>query len=256
MHLKHHGVKNQKWGVRNGPPYPLDESRDTIIKKGTYFYRISSIEKEDTQERGYFSISEDDHNIYLLRSLSLLKKMKNDKYGYSIQYESKNSIRLPGKIKLRKIVGSVIKESSDEDVYDAFYNFRQDKYDKNNRHHEDLVKSIRILYDKKTPGKYDTAHIRMNQMLNNPFKTSKVRDHIFLKLKEEGYGGFFDYFDKNQFSKLPIVLLDRSGLTQKSLTKVTEYKSEEIEKKVKDYLENSPNLKVTLAELLNPNLMK
>lgn len=23
--LCHHGIKGQKWGVRNGPPYPLDE---------------------------------------------------------------------------------------------------------------------------------------------------------------------------------------------------------------------------------------
>lgn len=25
--LAHHGVKGQKWGVRNGPPYPLDKSK-------------------------------------------------------------------------------------------------------------------------------------------------------------------------------------------------------------------------------------
>ncbi len=24
MYLMHHGRKGQKWGVRNGPPYPLD----------------------------------------------------------------------------------------------------------------------------------------------------------------------------------------------------------------------------------------
>lgn len=24
-HLEHHGIKGQKWGVRNGPPYPLDQ---------------------------------------------------------------------------------------------------------------------------------------------------------------------------------------------------------------------------------------
>ncbi|MCI8992256.1 MAG: hypothetical protein HFG80_05935 [Eubacterium sp.] len=32
--LYHHGIKGQKWGVRNGPPYPIDRSskRDTIVK--------------------------------------------------------------------------------------------------------------------------------------------------------------------------------------------------------------------------------
>ena len=24
--LAHHGIKGQKWGIRNGPPYPLDKS--------------------------------------------------------------------------------------------------------------------------------------------------------------------------------------------------------------------------------------
>lgn len=27
--LVHHGVKDQKWGVRNGPPYPLDHESDS-----------------------------------------------------------------------------------------------------------------------------------------------------------------------------------------------------------------------------------
>lgn len=26
----HHGIKGQKWGVRNGPPYPLKENRDRV----------------------------------------------------------------------------------------------------------------------------------------------------------------------------------------------------------------------------------
>lgn len=255
LYLYHHGIRGQKWGVRNGPPYPLDDSKDTVIKSGTLFYRISSIENEPNNERGYFSISEDDHNIYLLRALSLLNKMKNDKYGYSVQYEAKKPIRLPGKIKLRKIVGSVIEESSDKEVYEAFYNF-SGKYDKNDKHHRDLVDCIRKLYARKSPSKYDTADIRMNQLLYNPLETSKVRSRIFSKLKEKGYKGFFDYFDKNDFSKLPVVLLDRHGLTKISITKISEYKSEELEKKVKDYLDNSPNLKVPLAAILNPNLMK
>ena len=30
--LAHHGVKGQQWGVRNGPPYPIE---DKVLKKGT-----------------------------------------------------------------------------------------------------------------------------------------------------------------------------------------------------------------------------
>lgn len=32
--LYHHGIKNQHWGVRNGPPYPLDRKTSARIKKG------------------------------------------------------------------------------------------------------------------------------------------------------------------------------------------------------------------------------
>ena len=37
--LKHHGVQGQKWGVRNGPPYPL--SRQGITRK-EYNNKMSS----------------------------------------------------------------------------------------------------------------------------------------------------------------------------------------------------------------------
>ena len=32
--LCHHGIKNQHWGVRNGPPYPLDRKLSRRIKAG------------------------------------------------------------------------------------------------------------------------------------------------------------------------------------------------------------------------------
>lgn len=32
--LYHHGIKNQKWGVKNGPPYPLDAKVSKMIKTG------------------------------------------------------------------------------------------------------------------------------------------------------------------------------------------------------------------------------
>ncbi len=32
-HLAHYGVKGQKWGVRNGPPYPIDRSKEKSVAK-------------------------------------------------------------------------------------------------------------------------------------------------------------------------------------------------------------------------------
>ena len=31
--LEHHGIEGQKWGVRNGPPYPLDSSDHSAAEK-------------------------------------------------------------------------------------------------------------------------------------------------------------------------------------------------------------------------------
>ncbi len=34
-YLSHHGIKGQKWGVRNGPPYPLGPSQHSTASKSS-----------------------------------------------------------------------------------------------------------------------------------------------------------------------------------------------------------------------------
>lgn len=64
-HLEHHGVQGQKWGVRNGPPYPIDRGGDgNIVKSGK-----SAIIKEPKQ-----SIVED-----AIKSGKVLDKINSDK---------------------------------------------------------------------------------------------------------------------------------------------------------------------------------
>lgn len=51
--LAHHGIKGQKWGVRNGPPYPLDKSSksDTIVKDAIESGEVSKTINRDKQLR-------------------------------------------------------------------------------------------------------------------------------------------------------------------------------------------------------------
>ena len=32
LYLAHHGIKGQKWGVKNGPPYPIGTMGDIKLK--------------------------------------------------------------------------------------------------------------------------------------------------------------------------------------------------------------------------------
>lgn len=49
----HHGVKGQKWGVQNGPPYPIDRSQnhDTIVRDAIASGQVSKTINPEKQKR-------------------------------------------------------------------------------------------------------------------------------------------------------------------------------------------------------------
>lgn len=51
--IEHHGIKGQKWGVRNGPPYPLDknEKSDTIVRDAIDAGEVSKTINREKQLR-------------------------------------------------------------------------------------------------------------------------------------------------------------------------------------------------------------
>ena len=60
--LEHHGVKGQKWGVRNGPPYPLNTKAYDYFVNGNESltelekYRIKIINRLDSRKNGFDDI--------------------------------------------------------------------------------------------------------------------------------------------------------------------------------------------------------
>ena len=57
--LMHHGIKGQKWGVENGPPYPLSPSEYSAAEK-----RQNRISEDLKYTRDLYKGSKDINKVY------------------------------------------------------------------------------------------------------------------------------------------------------------------------------------------------
>lgn len=89
--LQHHGVKGMKWGVKNGPPYPVDKSekRDTLVNEAIESGEVSKTINPEKQRRH----TKDGHTSgrsYLDGDLDFAQKLVNDYGGKGIPIIDKN----------------------------------------------------------------------------------------------------------------------------------------------------------------------
>lgn len=98
MELYHHGMLGQKWGKRNGPPYPLSNNTlstsspkkvlsngDSIYKKGTIIGRYGSFNHKDPT---YFFTNQEDRDVY-----------SDHIGGKEYRFRLKKSIKIPSEVK-------------------------------------------------------------------------------------------------------------------------------------------------------------
>lgn len=155
--LYHYGIRGQKWGIRNGPPYPLKGGIVIQEKKKTYkrrrgknsIYNKKHFDKNISKERSelstlsydkdrtknrdmfYATYTKDDKRFY---NAFFNKKVPKDGGGWCMKYRINNNIKNDMKVASEdsgaQIFSTLYKNNRD------FYNFVTDK----NRMSEYFVK--------------------------------------------------------------------------------------------------------------------
>jgi len=79
--LIHHGIKGQKWGVENGPPYPLNSKEYSALEK-----KMNGIQKQQTVVNNAARITRNSYSNYGQRGTT---DLLNNKLMYQQRTENK-----------------------------------------------------------------------------------------------------------------------------------------------------------------------
>lgn len=254
--LCHHGTKGQKWGVRNGPPYPLKgikihRSKYQVSSKGDKKYQIKkgqiiqtlSYDKDRTTNTDmYFAtLSQKDKDFY---KALFNKKIPNDAVdengkrigpAYYLKYNIKNQAK------------SDVKVANERDGVEAFMNLMENSKDFSNyildkERFNDNFDQRRSNF----PG-FKESFKALNNVRNNPdhitsddaakiyrwfnfacvqddADTIRQRARFFKELKNEGYGAVLDVNDAiyGKFkAESPVMIFDSDAMSMVSNDRVT-----------------------------------
>lgn len=97
--IKHHGIKGQHWGVRRGPPYPIE---DKVLRKGTRLNSVSLLNDSEAYRKSkrwmYTYNPDDDWDSKVYKGpFSAYKTNFGQRYIYEHQFEVVSDLKMPTK---------------------------------------------------------------------------------------------------------------------------------------------------------------
>ena len=96
MSLFHHGVKGQQWGVKHGPPYPIQKGNPVTLRAGTKISRLSIYDESVSQGRAYVNYNNLDKDHYKGFFAARLKALHGNADVYEITFTAKKDLKSPG----------------------------------------------------------------------------------------------------------------------------------------------------------------
>lgn len=214
--LFHHGVKGQQWGVRNGPPYPIE---DKVLKKGT---RVSNVNTEKYIEdyikdgkRWLYTYNKSDiwdKNIYE-GSFSLYladhRKRGARQKVYRHDFETSRDLKMPNSNERKKVFNDMLAKN-DNNIVKEVENMRKSAkswIDAGYQMGDAWVKGLDFNKDDlKSKKSVDAGYALFNIMMENNMGYDSTREYS--KRMAEKYDAMVD--DNNagvyNFAHDPIII--------------------------------------------------
>lgn len=204
MVLSHHGIKGQQWGVRHGPPYPIDKDNASVtIKKGTHFRRLSMYDERHSSGHAYVNYLKDDIEHYRGFFTARLKALNKGAEVYSIDMEARSDLKAPSK---NERIKTFI------ELYSKDKTLRKEL----GRYHKEDTGRVtplpKIFYE------WQYSHLKFDDISKKGYDTfvravggnEYIRSKYFEALSKKGYSFVTDDMDAGRFGKAPSIVFDRS----------------------------------------------
>ena len=253
-YLFHHGIRGQKWGKRNGPPYPLDPETDYSKEERTYDKKEKNFALTDKQKRyirngaiAAGAILAVAGGMYLYKNGALpTKGITNYKIGTLINLEdlSDKTKTISKNRTLQKITYRPIEDSIEHGkMYVSHLNKDNATYAKQmpgyiKRWKNDLlidedakigISKIKLKRDIKLASERDVAeaymkankvsridHASYTNFLGGLVNDNDVNTEFMSILKKKGFDGMIDYNDAQNWTKEPLILFTPKDFVDKT----------------------------------------
>lgn len=202
LYLAHHGVKGQKWGIQNGPPYPIEQGHGVTIKKGYKFHRLTKYDESNKKGHDYVTYLQKDNDRYKGFFGAMLQGRNNKVYDVTL--EAAKDMTSPSAKKRLETFIELYKN-------DPMIGKELGRYHKGDWHF--FTPNSTSHYEKKY------SNLKGEQLTKEGYNTfvraiggnEYIRSAYFKALAEKGYSFVRDDLDGGKFGYMPSISFDRSN---------------------------------------------